>query len=102
MAYNPLLLVKDFDSRGFTVSDEFMSNADTPTIAMKDIISDPVNPYTGSKINSQLKENGVIILHSDGFPLLPEDYTEYLYEEGREWVRVKDNIFDAANWDKIE
>ena len=40
---NPVLLVKDFNSTGFTVSEEFMTNADTPYLAFKGIIDNPVN-----------------------------------------------------------
>ena len=36
--YFPLLLVKDFNSTEFTVSDEFMTNADVPTLATMGLI----------------------------------------------------------------
>ena len=52
---NPLLMVKDFGASGFTVDDTFMTNADVPTIALEGIINDPVNPFTGKKINSDSK-----------------------------------------------
>lgn len=32
MSFNPLLLVKDFDSQEFRVDDTFMTNADTPPL----------------------------------------------------------------------
>ena len=54
--YYPLLMVKDFDQEGFTVSHEFMTNADVPTLAMKDIIQDPQNPFTGKPITSEEKK----------------------------------------------
>ena len=41
----PLLMVKDFNSEEFTVSEEFMTNGDVPAIAMKDIIDNPRNPF---------------------------------------------------------
>ncbi len=47
--FNPLLMVKDFDSKGFRTSQELMSNADTCALAMEGIIKDPVNPYNGQK-----------------------------------------------------
>ena len=53
--YFPLLMVKDFGSRGFTISDEFMTNADVPSLAMKDLISDPVNPFTKKIISDSEK-----------------------------------------------
>ena len=60
----PVLLVKDFDSTGFTVSDEFMTNADTPAIATTGIFDDPVNPFTGNPINSDPKNGTQLIFHS--------------------------------------
>ena len=51
----PLLMVKDFNATGFTVCDDFMTNADTPVLATNGIIDNPVNPYTGNPINSDLK-----------------------------------------------
>ena len=51
----PLLMVKDFDATGFTVCDDFMTNADTPALAMEGLIEDPVNPFTGNPIDSDAK-----------------------------------------------
>ncbi|MCQ2528384.1 MAG: membrane protein insertase YidC [Saccharofermentans sp.] len=58
--YNPAFMVKDFNSTGFIVSDEFMTNADTPVIAMDGIIQNPVNPYTGNPIVDSDKHSGII------------------------------------------
>ncbi|MBO6193072.1 MAG: membrane protein insertase YidC [Clostridiales bacterium] len=50
-AFNPVLMVKDFGSTGgFTVSEEFMTNADVPYIATAGIIDNPANPYTGNPL----------------------------------------------------
>ena len=49
---NPILLVKDFDSTGFSVCDDFATNADVPYMATQELISDPVNPFTGNPIIS--------------------------------------------------
>ncbi len=53
--YYPLLMVKDFDSDEFTISEEFMTNGDVPALAVRDIIEEPVNPFTGKKIDSHDK-----------------------------------------------
>ncbi len=53
--FMPLLMVKDFDAKGFTVSEEFMTNADTPVIATSGLIEDPVNPFTKNPITSDAK-----------------------------------------------
>lgn len=44
------LMYKDFDAEGFTVNDEFTTNADVPALALADIVKDPVNPFTGNAI----------------------------------------------------
>ena len=53
--FTPLLMVKDFNSTGFNTSDEFMTNADIPTIAFESTVKTPVNPYTNKKIDNQEK-----------------------------------------------
>ncbi len=53
--YMPLLLVKDFNSTELTFDDTFMTNADVPTLAFKDVVSNPVNPYTKKPINNAEK-----------------------------------------------
>ena len=55
MGYKPLFLVKDFGSTELTTDTTFMTNADTPTLAFDGLIKDPVNPFTGNKINSDAK-----------------------------------------------
>ena len=52
--FNCLMMVKDFGASGFTVSDEFIINAETPLIAVDGLIEDPVNPFTGNAMVSQL------------------------------------------------
>ena len=53
--FRALLMVKDFNATGFTASDEFMTQADTPTLAFGGLIDDPVNPFTGKEINNSEK-----------------------------------------------
>jgi len=65
----PLLMVKDFNSTGFTVSKEFMTNADTPTIALSGIVDNPVNPFTGNPIDSDAKKGPQTVLISEYWDL---------------------------------
>lgn len=100
-AFNPLLLVKDFDAAGTLKTDNsFMTNADMPTLATKDIIADPKNPFTGKEINSKAKENGVVLANS---PLWSPDaqYKNTFKVFDDEWFFVKDNIFENKNWSRI-
>jgi hypothetical protein len=54
-AYNPVLMIKDFGSTGFTVAEDFMTNADVPYIATQGIISSPINPYTGNPLITHIE-----------------------------------------------
>lgn len=100
---NPLLMVKDFGSHGFTTSDEFMTNADTPVIAMADVIQNPVNPFTGNAINSDQKtaHPQLVTTSADWHTEHFRDKTVFAPEDGG-WYRVHDNIFDANNWERAE
>lgn len=57
MRFNPLLMVKDFNSHGFKTDYQFMTNADTPLLAFEGLIKDPVNPFTEKRINDVVKQN---------------------------------------------
>ena len=66
MCYNPLLMVKDFGAEGFSTDNTFMTNADTPSIALSGIAEAPVNPFTGKQITTEAKNSGEQhILESD-------------------------------------
>ena len=97
MAYNPLLLVKDFGDTELKTDGRFMTNADTPVLAFDKLIPQPKNPFTGKPINSDAKK-------------APEHHVQYPEEHridfnngntllpGR-WCSLKgDNIFDAGSW----
>lgn len=99
--YNPVFLVKDFDATGFTVSDEFMTNADTPTLAVSDIIENPVNPYTKKPINNSAKQNGVTITTASKYRISENNGNVFDTSNG-DWWLVKNNIFDEKNWTKVE
>ncbi len=94
-----LMMVKDFDSKGFTVDERFMTNADTPTIAMNGLIENPVNPFTGNPITDAMK-------------YAPEQHATYSYEFNVEknngyafnpckWFSVHDDVRDPDNWEYI-
>ena len=64
-SFMPLLMVKDFNAKGFTVNEEFMTNGDTPVLATAGIIKDPVNPFTGKPLNSEGKQGSQMVFHPD-------------------------------------
>ena len=97
---NPLLLVKDFDSHGFTVSDEFMTNADVPYIAMDGLIDNPVNPFTGNIMTDDAKYTGEQhILLSDIMSIEENNGNTFL--PGPWYAFTGDDIFDADNWEYL-
>jgi len=95
--YLPLLMVKDFNAKGFTTSDAFMTNADVPTLSFEGLVESPVNPYTGNPINSSYKEEHaqqhVILSHdwqikkNNGYQFLPS-----------EWATVSGDVRNKDNW----
>ncbi|MBO4637467.1 MAG: hypothetical protein J5685_10020, partial [Clostridiales bacterium] len=99
MICNPLFLVKDFDSHGFTVSDEFMTNADTAFLACEGVIDDPVNPFTGNPITNDEKYEGDIhVFFDDDHDIIRNSGNTFFPGP---WYSVHDNIFDEDNWEYL-
>jgi membrane protein insertase Oxa1/YidC/SpoIIIJ len=97
--FNPFLLVKDFNVKGAMKTDmTFMTNADVPALAMKELIENPVNPFTGNTISTDQKNNPLLIL------------TDIVYDRNENEIElnaqntyyVHGNIFDEMNWIKPE
>ena len=94
--YYPLLMVKDFNSKGFTVSDEFMTNADVPTLATQDLIQDPINPLTGNSINNAEKTaHDQYIIATPDFYVSDNSGTTFTPSK---WYAVHDDIWERGNW----
>jgi YidC/Oxa1 family membrane protein insertase len=111
-SYNPLLMFKDFspgDDRGETARGEkagpavdysFMTNADAVFFALKDIIADPVNPFTNEKLEPDKAEGAKITTIG---ALSSYRHSRYRYTIHRgQWMAVHSNIFDPANWEILE
>ena len=93
----PLLLYKDFDAKEFTFSDEFMTNADVPTLAVRGLIDDPVNPFTGRLIDNTVKtERPQPVFFSNKWDVLTNNGNTF--QEG-DWYTVHDNVYDLNNWE---
>ena len=94
--YFPLLMVKDFGSKGFTTSDEFMTNADVPMLAMDGLIDDPINPFTGNKItNSEKYAHDQFIILSEEYDVEVNNGNTFLPSK---WASVHTNLWDRNNW----
>lgn len=96
MAFNSVLLFKDFDSEGFTIDDHMTTNADTPALATKDLIPNAKNPFTGSPLTTY-QENPVELnmLFSHDWDIEENNGTTFMEAE---WFHVEDNIYDINNW----
>lgn len=94
--FYPLFMVKDFNSDGFKTSDEFMTNADVPFLAAKDIIAHPVNPFTGTVISTKEKaaHEQYIIASGDWRTTVNNGNTF----QPAKWLSVRDNIWNRSNW----
>ena len=96
MYYNPLLMVKDFNSKELKTDNSFMTNADVPVIAFAEVVDNPVNPFTNMTINSDMKEN------NEQYAM----YTDWRVEENNgntfsDPVRLtllNHYMFNADNW----
>lgn len=96
---HPILLVKDFNAKGPVKTDmTFMSNADVPTLAFKDVVNNPTNPFTGKIINNEAKKDGIYITPSNIFMPYQNNNDYYFNIKDNEWFNVKDNIFIDSNW----
>ena len=96
MYYNPLLMVKDFNSKDFAVDNTFMTNADVPTLAFSDVIQDPVNPFTGKRINSDMKNNEEQYAMYTDWRI--EENNGNAYSDPVRLVLRNHYLFDPANW----
>lgn len=102
--FNCVMMIKDFDSHGkLATCNDFMTNADTPALATKDLIDNVTNPFTNKSIKlltteeknketiiSFSKSNGVLSTKNNGYIIKSDD-----------WYTVHDDIFKASNWGRL-
>ncbi|MCR5766169.1 MAG: membrane protein insertase YidC [Treponema sp.] len=93
-----VLLVKDFNSKDdFKIDNTFMTNADTPSLALKDIVQNPLNPFTKNPINITNKDDYIKISTAPMQSLRTRDDRQYTVRDD-EWLTVHDDIFNNENW----
>ncbi len=100
MTFNSVLLVKDFNSTGVTTDKTLTTNADVPAMAVKDLIQNAKNPFTGSKITTY-QENPVNIdvLFSHLWSVKKNHGNKF---KPADWFRLTgDDVFDVNNWEYI-
>ncbi|WP_288304438.1 membrane protein insertase YidC [uncultured Treponema sp.] len=98
------LLVKDFSNRGKLKEDyAFMTNADTPALALKVIDGKALNPFTKNPLDVNFIGGGITKNDFIKMSNAPAESTR-IRKNARfnikddEWYTVKDNIFDDKNW----
>jgi hypothetical protein len=97
--YTALLMVKDFNAEGkLNTDDNFMTQADVPLLALKDIFDSPINPFSGKLLESE-KDRGIVITTSNKFYHTKHGKYQYAIDDD-EWLYVRENIFDPNNWEK--
>ena len=99
LKYNPLFMVKDFDSKGFVTDKSFMMNALTPTFATEGLIENPVNPFTGNLLPDKPLNGKPYILDSEVRDIIENSGTQYIPGT---WLTVSDDIYDLDNWKIVE
>ncbi|WP_288806179.1 hypothetical protein [uncultured Treponema sp.] len=98
--FTATLMVKDFSSHGSIKTDmTFMTNADTPALATKDIISNAKNPFTGNKFNVENKAEFVKLASAPAESTRIRTNTQFKVADDH-WFTVKDNIFESKNWSR--
>lgn len=97
--YFPVLMVKDFGSEVYSVSDELMTNADVPTLAVSGLIDNPINPFTGKVINNAEKDKSSHYIITSRVSDASQ-YTGNTFFPSM-WWKVSDSIWDAENWELI-
>jgi len=96
--FNPLLLFKDFNEKGAMRTDmAFMTNADVPGLAMKEIIEEPANPFTGNTI-TMTKNNPLLIL----IDRVSNKNENEIDLNSHNTYYIHNNIFNEKNWKKPE
>ena len=99
---NPLFMVKDFDAHGFTTSNDFMTNADVPTMALTDIVDNPVNPSTDVPITNDEKYAHDQLVTASLHWYIGNNRSNTFDTSDAPWYSVHDNIFDLSNWTRLE
>lgn len=99
-AFNPVLLWKDFGSTGFSVDEQFMTNAEVPSLAMCGLIENPINPSTGNPVDNGERNSAYHdTQYNNEFRV--EDNNGNTFYPGN-WYRVHgDNIFNLSNWEYL-
>ncbi|MCL1836189.1 MAG: alkaline phosphatase family protein [Treponema sp.] len=95
--HSALLMVKDFNANSeFETNDSFMTNADVPYIAVSGFAEKVINPFNGKELPAR-ETNDATVTTGGGTSIFSQN--KYTLKIGKnEWLHVRDNIYDPANW----
>ena len=96
-SFNPMLLVKDFNSTGEVRTDMTLhTNADTPYFATEGLGVPQINPFTGNPF-TLAREYEYFDVYEGDLPdsFYDRDATQFVFFRH---FTIRDNIFDEANW----
>lgn len=100
---NPLFLVKDFSAKGPIVTDrQFMTTSDTAWLCLKDIVDNPVNPFTGNLINDEPKKEKQIVTTSVLWDVREFHRGTVFDTYDGHFYSVHDDIFNLDNWERLD
>ena len=101
LRFRPLLMVKDFNGQGpFVSSNESMTNADVPRLAMQGVIKNPINPFTGKNIihNKYCREKKYIF-ESGRWSIDFNNGNQFIADD---WYAVEGDINNVDNWHLVK
>ena len=80
-----------------------MTQADVPAIAVKNVIKEPVNPFTGNEIKElslEEKQKKTIVSFSKANRVRATENNGFIINDD-DWYTVKNSIFSVKNWSKL-
>ena len=101
LRFRPLLMVKDFNRRGQIVSsNQLMSNADVPRLAMQGIIENPINPFTGKNIfDNEFSRGKQYVFTSGHWSVDFNNGNQFIADD---WYTVEGDINNMDNWHLVK
>lgn len=100
MNYMALLLVKDYEETEQKTDYRFMTNADTPLLAMEGIIEEPQNPFTGKPMTDEIKKQSEQhVAYSEVWSITENNGNKFQHVT---WLAVQNNALDMSAWRVME
>lgn len=100
MNYMALLLVKDFGGKEQQTDYRFMTNADTPLLAVEGIMENPQNPFTGKTMTDDIKKQPEQhVAYTDMWDIEKNNGNKF---ESITWLSVQNEALDVNAWRIIE